>query len=534
MLKVIIVDDEPRICQMITVLIDWQSLGYQIIGTASNGNDALRLVDELHPDVMITDIRIPGINGIELIEQAKITHPELDFIIISGFRHFDYAYSAIQSGVEYYLLKPIEEEDLIHALKKIREKREKSEQSRLYQKQAEVALHETKQNRRITLVHSLYKGEEAITDIDTLNKAYSCSFAAGIFQSVILHLDSTRNNPSEKHLLSVKFQESVTMSYASVTGLYDLVTGDTPYGICIILNYPEELSEQILSCHSQLFEYCRRHADTFNGYHVTLGISSERKDISCLGELIRQSRAAIRSRIISGTDRMIYASDCSSSGNKKSYFTARHETELRLLIENNRQEDLERWFHAFCSELSGLSTLSADSLYQTCRDLLEAVSFILHKLPDSVFSRSGFDQESSQVINEPSMRQLFSGICNLIQKHMQQYFSQKSQETSHMVRAAREYIKNHYAEPIRLEDAARAATYHPNYFSGVFKQETGMNFSEYLTEVRIDAAKELLRNTRMSIRAVAEQVGYKDEKHFSKSFKKTVGVSPKDYRKLYA
>lgn len=132
-LKVVIADDEIRICQLIQALVNWEEMGMEIAGTANNGIDACEVIEKVCPDILITDIRMPGCSGLELIEKIKKTKPELEIIIISGYAHFEYAQQAIRYGVGYYLLKPINKVELMGILEKLKNKigeRIDSEQNR--------------------------------------------------------------------------------------------------------------------------------------------------------------------------------------------------------------------------------------------------------------------------------------------------------------------------------------------------------------------------------------------------------------------
>ncbi|MEG2731993.1 MAG: response regulator, partial [Clostridium sp.] len=129
MLKVIVADDEEKICQLIVKLVDWTSLGMEVAAIASNGIEAMEKIISLKPDIVITDIRMPGYDGLELIKRAKSEGINTEFIIISGYRHFEYAQNAIRYGVGDYLLKPIKKDELMDALKRIGERyRERNEQ----------------------------------------------------------------------------------------------------------------------------------------------------------------------------------------------------------------------------------------------------------------------------------------------------------------------------------------------------------------------------------------------------------------------
>ena len=122
MLKVLIADDERLICRLVQILADWEALGMEVAGTAENGLEAQEKIRQLEPDILITDIRMPGLGGLELIEQAKALRPELEVIIISGYAHFEYAQSAIKFGVGNYLLKPIKKEELMGTLRTLGER----------------------------------------------------------------------------------------------------------------------------------------------------------------------------------------------------------------------------------------------------------------------------------------------------------------------------------------------------------------------------------------------------------------------------
>ena len=119
MLRVLIADDEERICQLIQALGEWSRLGLEVVGTAGNGPDALEMVSTLSPDIFISDIRMPGCDGLKVVQEAHLIAPELEVIVISGYAQFDYAQTAIRNGVGEYLLKPINRDALNHALEKM-------------------------------------------------------------------------------------------------------------------------------------------------------------------------------------------------------------------------------------------------------------------------------------------------------------------------------------------------------------------------------------------------------------------------------
>lgn len=196
-LKVVIADDEERICKLIQALINWDALGMEIVGVVHNGLDACEVVEKLQPDILITDIRMPGCSGLELIERVKKTVPELEIIIISGYAHFEYAQQAIKFGVGYYLLKPISKVELTAILEKLKDRigqRMESEQDK--QELLRRAINNDNQM-RIKLVSQLADGLNLCLTDNLLEETYHVHVQPGLFQAFCLKMDCEENSLSE-------------------------------------------------------------------------------------------------------------------------------------------------------------------------------------------------------------------------------------------------------------------------------------------------------------------------------------------------
>lgn len=192
-LKVVIVDDEERICQLIQALINWEEMGLQVEGMAHNGIDACEVVRKVRPDILITDIRMPGCSGLELIEKVKKTCPELEIIVISGYAHFEYAQQAIKFGVGHYLLKPINRAELTETLEKLKQRiRERRESER----DKEVLIQKAQKNEshmRSEFVLALFDGnvEKDMGNVlpEILEETYHIYLKPGILQAFCLKMD---------------------------------------------------------------------------------------------------------------------------------------------------------------------------------------------------------------------------------------------------------------------------------------------------------------------------------------------------------
>jgi len=218
-----------------------------------------------------------------------------------------------------------------------------------------------------------------------------------------------------------------------------------------------------------------------------------------------------------------------------SVYSHKHENALISALESNDPNAIKKWFLKTLADprVSGASNI--ESIYELLNAILDTVTRLCRHLPDFPFSREKIDAELQEgYLRAYTIEQLFDTLCIKIIALFQGYSGKKAQEASKAMREAKKYIHQYYNTAIKLEDLARLTNYNPTYFSGIFKQETGMTFSEYLTHVRINNAKELLRTTNINISSIAAQVGYKDEKHFYKLFKKIIGITPLKYRKLYS
>lgn len=195
MLKVVIVDDEKMICSLISQLLDWEELGAKIVGMAYTGTEALEMIQEQRPDIIISDIRMPGYDGLELIKRTKEAGIESEFVMISGFKQFEYAQNAMKYGVKYYLLKPIEEDKLTEIIKEIAENIACRKARKNHEMRIEQELQETRDKMKKRFLTSILSNEESREEtVDQLlvNEEYNTTFKEGAFQAVFIKLDTDK------------------------------------------------------------------------------------------------------------------------------------------------------------------------------------------------------------------------------------------------------------------------------------------------------------------------------------------------------
>ncbi|HBU11295.1 MAG TPA: hypothetical protein DEB31_00720, partial [Clostridiales bacterium] len=298
MLKVLIVDDEIKVCDLIYHLLDWDSMGLEVVGSRQDGLAAYEFIVEHKPDIVITDIRIPEYDGIELIRKTKEVCPDTYFIIISGYSHFEYAQEAIKCGVEDYILKPIKKKDLTETLQKLIEKqhdkaRLKGEREHL-QARIDVADEQIKRGFLDQLLAGVLSKENM--DRAAVNEKYHCKFKNGVYQCVVIKplIPFKKENRQPYYLLAQKTKDIVENSLKGACS--ELIAVLHQEGvICIVNGSAEELGEtrrQLKKIKSAVT--CMR--DVFRDVSVTIGIGRAVTGLAELKESVRGARAAALER----------------------------------------------------------------------------------------------------------------------------------------------------------------------------------------------------------------------------------------------
>lgn len=538
MIRVIVADDEYKVCQLICQLIKWDELGMELIGTASNGIEALQMIEKEKPDLVLTDIRMPGYDGIELLKRAREFNSSMEFIIISGYSHFEYAQTAIRYGVSDYILKPIDSEVLNATLQKVRQRyleRQNQEESSRIQKEQQ-AVDKTRLRDMFWLdIESGFISE----DIETINKKYYYHFQDGIFQTFLILADIKENidinEPYADNVLNLLYSKAVIFLEKQVSSLcYEVGLFLKNGQITGVLNYLPERQQEIrdalinfinsLCVELAVFEYMQFHISTSMPFNT----------ISALPECIDQADRAMGQRLFNTDNVLLEEVPANTEFNTDDLFKP-FSFALRQSLDIFSKEQiadavLVLQAAAFSYRLNGYQIL------QIVKDAYRL--FLLSSIFQNMYHFSDRDElEASfnkKVMLCNNIERLFSFLCESCQKNLEEASIWLDKEKIRPITQAKQYIMEHYAEPVGLEEVSSQVGFSPSYFSTLFKKETGKTFLEYLTDIRIEQSKILLRESRMTVEMICKSVGFNDYKRFSKTFKKATCVSPKEYRKLYS
>ena len=526
MWKVLIADDEKLICRLVQALVDWTSLDMVVEATAENGLEALELIRECNPDILITDIRMPGCNGLELIRQAKEINPELEIIIISGYAHFEYAQSAISYGVGNYILKPIKQQELLETLQKIKGRLEEKKKAEI-QYLTHVSNKNDLNRLREGLLKDVLEGKRNITR-EEMHEIYHFMAAEGCYQAFILKIDCDREkmNSASFSVIQEKAKELFENTVAS-SCIENLMAfqDQTGYGI---LNYLPEQKDGIRRQMREFLKQLEANKYLFGMVDFSLALGSVEEAAEGVVKSMERAAKAADERLMEGCGRMLEEVPA-SSGISRQVLMDKYAKVAEHAIE---VLDIEEAYQADESLKRGILTIADIRGREVLESVLTAGNFFM--------LRSGLEEEKQLYQEfEAQCRQcgnidgLFEALKKLQEKLLARLSEIKGNESSRPVRVAKQYIMQNFHKNITLEEVCEYVGFSTTYFSVMFKKETGEGFSKYLTRIRMEEAKNLLRETGLSVAEICEKVGYNDRKHFTHTFHKVTGVNPAEYRKLY-
>jgi len=539
MIKAIIADDEIRVCQLIKNLIDWDEIGIEIVGEADNGISAYDLICNKNPDIVITDIRMPGLDGLALIKKTREIKPKTSFIIISGHKQFEYAQNAVKYGVEEYLLKPINKEELTNILIKLRDRLlESSERLEDDKKIKNQLANSIDKLRKQFLTNMVYDSDSFITgDLGKINTEYQFSFKSGCFQAIVFKLDKNNNeNIEERHLNIVldKISEKIINTFEA--GCFELEIVKIKGRIVCFINYKTMNIEKIKKSIKEVYEDVKSYLDIYDYFHITMGIGSIEEDIYLAHKSMETALISINCRVVMGIDRIIDISNCDYKKlNLAQFLTSEKETLFMNLLEVFDKEGIKKWM----DEIFNVVIWKA-------KDYPELIINLYNKIIHLFFNKMKLmdvHNENEEILkskiymeidNCKYVKEISGKLLDFMNEVLQSYSNSKRLRDNKPIRIAKEYIRLNYKGAVTLESIANLVHLNPVYFSVIFKKEVGVNFSDYLINFRLDIAKELLKEGNYNLSEISDLVGYKDSKYFSKLFRKVVGIKPTEYRKLYS
>ncbi len=536
MLSIVIADDESGIVDLCKMLIDYPEAA--VIGEASNGLELLEKIKTLHPNTVITDISMPGMTGLELIETAQTVCPDVNFIVMSGYTDFEYVQKALRFGVWDYLLKPLKKNELNSVLRKLDEHLNTLNAKNQSEKAMQDDLEESISVLRERYLTDIW-GSRTAGPVPMVGNRPVWEFDGMAAQVFLFCVDwqfslSGMDAPTLDHQAS-SFFHLITTALSERQASLTLCTFPVELGIeqGLLALYPlSEAAEAETLLAQNIREVLRTFNIQNNHVRMSCGASSTvPAKPEALPELFSQSRIAVRCRLENRADSLIaYHKETAATLEKAEPFT--QEAALRQAIEARDEASVLKCLKTDWDHLISVPGAS----YRLMEQQLSCINCALLRLPEADRLWDSPQISSLRVLSgggtvtEEFPLRIASGVHRAFSEYQAHFRSREN----NVVTQAKQYVAQHFAEDISLNQIARFVCLSPAYFSTLFKAETGCSFIKYLQRVRINQAKMLLKTTKLRISDIAESVGYRDLKFFNKIFLSETTVTPSEYRKFYS
>jgi len=527
MYKVLIVDDEKWICELIASSVPWSEMGMQVIATAGNGLEALQILEQNEIDVVITDIRMPGMDGIGLIRAARDIGYSAQFVIVSGFQDFEYAKSALEYNVKSYLVKPVDEDELTVVLYKIIDEMNESSRNENNHAMVQKRLETVSRHMKEQFARMVVKDDNQKHILENVDLIDELGFIHSHNACVVFRIDGNTGNVPEQNIITMladRLSEQVDRVLFDMEIVYANYAEDQ--SLVYILNFDgNESVVERLKNHMGDFKQL---IGAYRHYSLTVGLGSIVNEIESISDSFRDADTAVKYRLIAGRNQFIDSVSL-PFGIQRIQLDETQKRKLLSLVETLDKDGVKGLIdQVFVPEIEGIINPAnlidmSKELWDRFREMLSEAHYEVSKSEQEVYAR----MESSGSID-----MLASYLTDIMVEELTGLEQNRKAEHSRPVIKAKEFITNHYSEPISIGDVAAHVHLNPNYLSKLFKTETGNTFLHYLTQYRIEAAKEMMKDSGKKLADISEAVGYKDTRHFTKIFRKTVGLTPYEFRKL--
>ncbi|MGB8001412.1 MAG: response regulator [Anaerobacillus sp.] len=513
MFNIMIVDDEQVERDAVELMIS-REYGEKVkIQKAKNGREAIELVDEFQPQLVFMDIKMPGIDGVQAVKTIKKTHPDIRFIMLSAFDTFDYAREVMQQGVKEYLLKPSRKQEIFSAITRIT--------TELENERAETTRKEHVQAQLAKAVH-LLEGEwmnailmNQVTEFSPAEWSELLGFQTTVGYAVVFKLPTKDEAFMNTMVQWLKEEMKATFPDEAMIGVRD---------DCYLPGFlfSENLHEKDKRLKAQLQPTLRNLIHEFkirfhNGVCIGVGRPYQEAD-----QFVASYREALYTVHALDFDRDVTYAFYQESKSANVPRQDRTQDQESLVISAINNGDFTRATQELEVYLELISGASSSVFVQKLNELFLVAARILQNngivLTTYTYIKAESEYEAANLARE-KLRKLNENV-----------HTWRSLHGGDRLEQVKKYIRAHFHEQLTLEEAAEYVALSPYYVSKLFKEKSGMTFIDYVTEVRIEAAKREMLDPSKSLKEICFTVGYKDPNYFSRVFKRKAGLSPSQYR----
>ena len=531
MYKVLLVDDEVLIREAISENTKWTELGFTLMGTCKNGKEAVEFIKKDPPDLLLTDIYMPHMDGIELTEYVYNHYPDIKVIIISGYDEFEYAQKAMRFQVLDYILKPVTARELSELLQKVKKKLDEENRHKADLTKIRSAFVRNQPLLQARCLESLLKGMVDPQDLTSKMQEYDITLTGPYYVTALIEGDDVSEFVGDAQ------GQGTGLAYFSIFNIAEEIMDQCKGGITF-QNAEEKtvlIFEGRYNIAGKAMEICEKIQTAIMDYvkiKTTIGLGTVVDSLAALPKSYDETMRAAAYKFQLGTNQVISAGSLERVGAYGSVAVKSYAGKIALAMKQNDEKEIEKNVSEFIAELRKTmrsrrqSILYIQNMIMTILELSGSteldenmVSSAEKELLDSIFEKEHLSEIGRDIVS----------FCCKLAENMQE---EREDICMRQARMAQNYIEENYRDSsISLHSVCSYLAISTSYFSAIYKKYTGETFVETLTKKRMEKAKQLLETTSKKTYEVAEDVGYSDPHYFSSTFKKITGCTPTEYAK---
>lgn len=523
MYNVLIADDEPSVCEGLEIIIDWSQYGFRIVNTAKNGRDALEKIKNDRYNLLITDIRMPVLDGIELIKAIRIENPNIRILVISGYSDFSYAKKSMEYGVKGYILKPIDADELIESIVKIKEELDSELKNKLF----------AKENIKIVKDKFLYDfANSSLSSKEIRENEHICSLVIPdkLFGIALIEIDNFFD-------LLEKGVEEAKLTMFSVRNIVEEIFENKGFGLVyqdtqavLGLLFFGDRSELVFESIREKLEHISMCIFNYLKIKVTIGYGGIAENYHVIKKVRKKAQLAIERRIVAQESSVVDYEQVATDENQIPVILW-DSKELLLAVESEHFETIEKEIDILISELIK-QCVSMDVVKAVLYNVLFGLLKIIKTYNGDgsvIFSENDKNDFRHGNVNINQISDWLTSVCTRTYTYVADLKKCKSENViSHVIR----YINNNYHEDLSLKFIAGVFYMNPVYLGRLFKNTIGETFNDYLNKVRMSEVKKIISQGDYKMLEVIERVGYKNAEYFYKIFKRYEEISFKEYKDI--
>lgn len=530
MYKILIADDESIVIDALKFIIENNFPEECVIECANTGRKVIEAAEYFRPDIVFMDIQMPGINGIEAMREIRKSNDGILFIVVSAFVKFDYAKDAIDIGVLEYLNKPIEKDTIVATLKKAMEKVDQTKIKRSQDLANKEKLEIVTPIIENGFIYSLIYQNNGEAELNNFRTLLGIEENAGFIMSLQFGEAGDKDKMENTIGTSVRLQKEYSRIKDAIKTFFNCCVGAMMGNMILVfvpmnIPGPDDEYELRVSVIEKARKMARELRKMFDArFRVGVGTIEE------LNNLSESYNGAMRSLSYNSSDSVVHVKDITTTRNYEDDYPMDTEKALFKNIEEGNVSRAAYYANEF------FDWMIANHIQNEKDIKLKVLEFVLRaetigfENSQMVYRFNMRSEYLDTVMNMQSMDQLNEWFQSKIANVCHNILTKKDESSVDIIKNAQLYIEENYSKDLILDDVSKELNISPYYFSKLFKKRTGSTFIEYLTNIRIEKAKQLLRNSSKSMKEICMEVGYSDANYFSRTFKKNVGVTPSEYK----